>query len=65
MQEMVADGDSVAVRNSVEAVNRHTGKAAAVVTRHRLVLRDGRIRCFEDRCDDVAPLEAACRADDP
>jgi ketosteroid isomerase-like protein len=65
MQEMVADGDFVAVRNSVEAVNRHTGKAAAVVTRHRLVLRDGKIQRFEERCDDVTPLEAACRADDP
>jgi ketosteroid isomerase-like protein len=63
MREMVADGDSVTVRNSVEAVNKHTGKKAEVTTRHRLALRDGKIQRFEEHCDDITPLEAACRAD--
>jgi ketosteroid isomerase-like protein len=65
MQEMVADGDCIAVRNSVEAVNKHTGKKAEVTTRHRLVLRDGKIQRFEEHCDDITPLEAACRANGP
>ena len=63
MQEMVADGDWIAVRNSVEAVNKHTGKKAEVTTRHRLVLRDGKIQRFEEHCDDFTPLEAPVAAD--
>jgi len=45
MQEMVANGDCVAVRNRVEAVSQHTGKTAEVTTQCRQLSRSSFIGC--------------------
>ncbi|HYG86742.1 MAG TPA: nuclear transport factor 2 family protein [Azospirillum sp.] len=61
MLEIAEDGNEVATRNLVQAVNKATGTTVEVTTKHRWLLRDGRIQRFEERCDDEAALEAACR----
>ena len=64
MQEMVADGDEVLVRNQVEATNRKTGKRVEVATQHRLRLRGGRIARFEEHFDETE-VETACHGECP
>ncbi|KAA0678313.1 hypothetical protein DS837_27820 [Azospirillum brasilense] len=65
MRDIARDGDHIVTRNLVEAVSKVTGKPVAVTTEHRWVLQDGRIHRFEERCDDEAALEAACRPSEP
>ncbi|MBP2300888.1 nuclear transport factor 2 family protein [Azospirillum picis] len=61
MLSLAEDGEQVVARNTVQAVNKSTGKPVEVATEHRWVLRDGMILRFEEQCDDGAALEAACR----